>query len=174
MGTTWTPDPVSIGVLSNNSGTIEQSRRGRNIFDIGEWWVKHLWPLRIVNSLGERIRDARWVCRVPFALIGGLLGFGLLQEGSSLLGSWSDSWKEIMQQLAGNSAGGLALCVGAILGWLLPTVIGGLLMVAALLIGLGIGLAIISVVLGLIYCVIAWVEAWPPFDKQLPNSVSSN
>lgn len=167
-GTIWVQDADGGSGGSGGAGKGDGTRRGHGIADLGQWCVTHLWPLNMADKLGQSLRDVGWKVKAPLALLGAILGAGLMNQGSGAVGSWADWARMTLMQVAGESAGLVAVCLGALVGWLLPSIIGGLMMASAQLVGVGIALAIVAAVLGIIYVIIASIQGWPPFANQSP------
>jgi len=158
----YTPGPTSGGGGSRSAG-------GPGILDsfcdclaeMSNWFVVHIWPLKISAKLGEWIAGTDWKVRLPVALLGAFLSAGLLTNPGELPASWL--WAQAaLVEIAGEYAVLLALGLGALAGWLSFDVAGYLLIFAVYLIGLALGLAVTAFVLGLAYTVIAAIAGWPP------------
>lgn len=169
IGTIWGQD-LDAGNNNLTSGTSnggKAARKGGK--NLSQWWVNQLWPLKIVNTVGVRIRNSGWKVKVPFALLGALLALGIMAQGSGSSDGWTSSIRLLLFQIAGDSAEVVALCLGAFLGWMFLSIIGGLLAVFTELLGGLIGLAVIAVIVLVIYGIIASFQGWPPFNQERPT-----
>ena len=154
----YTPGPISGGGGSRPAG-------GPGILDslaeMSNWFVVHIWPLKISAKLGEWIAGTGWKVRLPVVLLGAFLSAGLMTDPGELPAAWL--WVQAaLVEIAGDYALLLALGVGALAGWLSFDGAGYLLIFAVYLIGLALGLVLIAFVLGLTYTVIAAIAGWPP------------